>query len=158
MRFHVIAVGRVRAPGLRASCDEYLTRVRRTMTVTVREVPEAGRAAETPALARRREETRLRKALPDGATVVALARSGRAVSSAQFARQVERWRVAARDVAFVIGGAYGLAQPLIKDATMALSLSSMTLPHELARVVLLEQLYRAGTMLRGEPYHKGGDE
>jgi len=58
-------------------------------------------------------------------------------------------------VVFLLGGAHGLADALIADADLALSLSPMTLPHELARLVLLEQLYRAGTILRGEPYHKG---
>jgi 23S rRNA (pseudouridine1915-N3)-methyltransferase len=86
---------------------------------------------------------------------VALTRGGRAPTSEQFARQVGRWREEARDVAFLLGGAYGLADALIEGAATTLSLSPLTLPHELARLVLLEQLYRAGTIQRGEPYHKG---
>jgi 23S rRNA (pseudouridine1915-N3)-methyltransferase len=80
---------------------------------------------------------------------------GRAHTSDQFARLVGRWRDGARDVAFLLGGAHGLPDDLVQDVDAALSLSPMTLPHELARLVLLEQLYRAGTILRGEPYHKG---
>lgn len=157
MVFHVVAVGRLRDGALRDLCDGYLTRVRRSLEVVVREVADAGRAAGTPKQARTLEGERLREALPRGATVVAVTRTGRAMTSTQFARQVGRWREAARDVAFLIGGAWGLPAGLIADAGAAISLGPMTFPHELARVLLLEQLYRAGTILRGEPYHKGGD-
>jgi 23S rRNA (pseudouridine1915-N3)-methyltransferase len=152
--FHVVAVGRVRDAALRAACDEYLRRVRRTARITLHEVAEAGRAGGTPAVTRRIEGERLRRALPAGALRVALTRGGRAHSSEQLARLVGRWREGARDVAFLIGGAHGLPESLIDDADASLSLSALTFPHELARLVLLEQLYRAGTILRGEPYHK----
>jgi 23S rRNA (pseudouridine1915-N3)-methyltransferase len=155
MAFHVVAVGRVRDAALRAACDEYLQRVRRSGPVHVHEVAEAGRAGATPAVAQRIEGERVRHATPRGALRVALTRVGRAHTSDQFARLVGRWRDGARDVAFVLGGAHGLPDDLVQDADAALSLSPMTLPHELARLVLLEQLYRAGTILRGEPYHKG---
>jgi 23S rRNA (pseudouridine1915-N3)-methyltransferase len=121
----------------------------------VREVADAGRAGTTPAVARRIEADRLRAACPAGAFLVALTRTGRVRTSEQFAEQVGRWRESPREVAVLIGGAWGLADALIAEADTTLSLSTMTLPHELARLVLLEQLYRAGTILRGEPYHKG---
>jgi 23S rRNA (pseudouridine1915-N3)-methyltransferase len=155
MVFHVVAVGRMRDAALRAACDEYLRRVRRSARIELHEVAEAGRAGATPAVTRRIEGERLRHATPAGAVRVALTRSGRAYSSEQFARLVGRWREGARDVAFLLGGAHGLAESLIQDASSGLSLSPMTLPHELARLLLLEQLYRAGTILRGAPYHKG---
>lgn len=155
MAFHVVAVGRVRDAAMRAACDEYLQRVRRSGPVHVHEVAEAGRAGATPVVAQRIEGERVRRATPRGALRVALTRTGRAHTSDQFARLVGRWRDGARDVAFVLGGAHGLPDDLVQDADAALSLSPMTLPHELARLVLLEQLYRAGTILRGEPYHKG---
>ncbi|HEX9633186.1 MAG TPA: 23S rRNA (pseudouridine(1915)-N(3))-methyltransferase RlmH [Gemmatimonadales bacterium] len=153
--FHVVAVGRVRDAALRAACDEYLRRIRRGARIDVREVPEAGRAGVTPAVTQRLEGERVRRATPGGALRVALTRVGRAQTSEQFARLVGRWRDGARDVAFLLGGAHGLSDGLVRDADVALSLSHLTLPHELARLVLLEQLYRAGTILRGEPYHKG---
>jgi len=155
MTFHVVAVGRLRDAAVRAACDDYLRRLARAGGVTVREVAEAGRRGTTPAVTRRLEAEHLRAACPDRATLVALTRGGRARTSEQFADLVRRWRETPRDVAFLIGGAHGLADALIADADLALSLSPMTLPHELARLVLLEQLYRAGTILRGEPYHKG---
>lgn len=155
MVFHVVAVGRMRDTALRAACDEYLRRVGRTARIELHEVAEAGRAGGTPALARRIEGERLQRAAPRDAVQVALTRGGRACTSEQFARRVGRWREGARDVAFLLGGAYGLPDGLLEHAGNALSLSPLTLPHELARLVLLEQLYRAGTILRGEPYHKG---
>ena len=155
MALHVVAVGRLRDPAVRAACDDYLTRLRRLGGVTVREVTEAGRAGTTPAVARRIEAERLRAACPAGALLIALTRAGRVRTSEQFAELVGRWRESPRDVALLIGGAWGLAEPLVADTDVTLSLSTMTLPHELARLVLLEQLYRAGTILRGEPYHKG---
>jgi len=154
MEFHVVAVGRVRDAALRAACDEYLRRIRRTARIAVREVSEAGRAGTTPAVARRLEGQRLADVVPPGALRVALTRTGRSESSERFAHRVARWREGARDVAFLLGGAHGLPDTLLEGADATISLSAMTLPHELARLVLLEQLYRAGTILRGEPYHK----
>jgi len=155
MVFHVVAVGRLRDTALRAACDEYLRRLRRTARIELHEVAEAGRAGTTPAVTRRIEGERVRRATPAGALPVALTRGGRACTSEQFARLVDRWREGARDVAFQIGGACGLPEGLVSEADGTLSLSPLTLPHELARLVLLEQLYRAGTIRRGEPYHKG---
>jgi 23S rRNA (pseudouridine1915-N3)-methyltransferase len=155
MVFHVVAVGRVRDAALRTACDDYLRRVRRSAKIVVHEVAEAGRAGRTPALARRLEGAHLQRAIPDGVLRVGLTRTGRASSSEEFARLVARWRDGARDVAFLVGGAHGLPDEMLHTTDLALSLSPMTLPHELARLVLLEQLYRAGTILRGEPYHKG---
>jgi 23S rRNA (pseudouridine1915-N3)-methyltransferase len=155
MALHVLAVGRVRDAALRAACDEYLRRARRSFRIEIREVPEAGRAGASAAVARRIEGERLRAVLPPAAIAVPLTRAGRSFTSEQFARHCERWRDAAREVAFIIGGAHGLADDLVGAAALPMSLSPLTLPHELARLVLLEQLYRAGTILRGEPYHKG---
>jgi 23S rRNA (pseudouridine1915-N3)-methyltransferase len=86
---------------------------------------------------------------------VALAREGREWTSAELARRVDEWRLAARPVTFLVGGSRGLAAGLLERANARWSLGPLTLPHELARVVVLEQLYRAFTILRGEPYHKG---
>ena len=84
-----------------------------------------------------------------------MTRAGRSEDSARFAGRVAGWQRAARDVALLIGGAFGLDPAVLGQCDAQLSLSPLTLPHELARLVLLEQLYRAGTILKGEPYHKG---
>ena len=88
---------------------------------------------------------------------MALTRTGRAWDSLELADYLGRLAAAGHPgPAFLIGGAYGLAEEALRAARHRLSLSAMTLPHDLARLVLAEQLYRAGTIRRGEPYHKGG--
>jgi 23S rRNA (pseudouridine1915-N3)-methyltransferase len=155
MIVRVVAVGRVRDAGLKGAGEEYLRRIGRTLRLEIREVAEAGRRAAGPDDARRVEAERLLAAAPAGAQLVALTRAGRTMSSREFAALVGRWREEARDVALLLGGAFGLDPALVERADLRLSLSALTLPHELARVVLVEQLYRAVTILRGEPYHKG---
>jgi len=150
---HLIAVGRLRAC-FRDACDDYLRRLSRYGPVTEREVREAGRAG-TETLRRREESARIESALPDRARMVLLDRGGTAWSSEELARRLDAWRVASTPVALVIGGAYGVTPELSQRAASRWSLGPLTLPHELARVVVLEQWYRAWTILRGEPYHKG---
>lgn len=153
MEITLLAVGRLR-PAFRAACDDYARRIGRHVRFAEVEVREASRA---PTIAKQREEEaeRLRARLPSGATLVCLAREGSAWSSDELARRLGRWREAARPLAFVIGGSSGLADALLRSAAERWSLGPGTLPHELARVVVVEQLYRGFTILRGEPYHKG---
>jgi 23S rRNA (pseudouridine1915-N3)-methyltransferase len=102
------------------------------------------------------EGDRIRQAVPPRVDLVALTRSGAGWSSDRLARYLGDLAVSGGEgTAFVIGGAYGLDRKVVRDARHQLSLSPMTLPHDLARLVFAEQLYRAGTILRGEPYHKG---
>jgi 23S rRNA (pseudouridine1915-N3)-methyltransferase len=138
VKLRVVTVGRLREPALRALADDYLGRIRRYVRCDEVEVKE------------RRE---LGGALSSGATVVALDVGGEEVKSSEFARLIERWSRAGKgDIAFVLGGAEGLPRPLVSAAQYRLSLSRLTLPHRLARVILYEQIYRAFTILRGEPY------
>jgi 23S rRNA (pseudouridine1915-N3)-methyltransferase len=155
MVFYLVAVGRVRHAGLRAACEDYLERTRRYAKLEIREVPDGSRGTKPKNLVLREEADALRKAVPDAARAIALTRSGRLLDSRSLAGAIDRWRVGGRHVAFVIGGAYGLDPSLHEWCDEAIRLSEMTLPHELARLVLLEQLYRGHTILRGEPYHKG---
>lgn len=153
MQLALVAVGALR-PAYRELCDEYLRRLERYARVAEHEVKEAGRVPE--GAARRAEEAkRLRAAAPPGAIVVAAAREGDAWTSRDIAARIEKWQMAARPVAVLIGGSTGLDADLIKTADHRWSLGPLTLPHELARVVIAEQLYRAFTIVKGEPYHKG---
>ena len=153
MHLALVAVGALR-PAYREPCDEYLRRLGHYAETTVKEVKEAGRVPEGPA--RRAEEAkRLTAALPKGALVIACAREGDPWSSRELAIRLERWQAAARPIAVVIGGSNGLDPAFIAKADHRWSLGPLTLPHELARVVIAEQLYRACTILKGEPYHKG---
>ena len=153
MEIALLAVGKLR-PSLREACDDYLRRLSRYARVREVEVREAARAP-TLASQRQQEAARLRERVPGGATVVALAREGRPLTSEALAGYMERWQLAARPLALLLGGSHGLAPELVADADLRWSLGPLTLPHELARLVVLEQLYRAFTILRGEPYHKG---
>lgn len=102
------------------------------------------------------EGSRLLARIPEHYELFALDRKGDRWSSLKLARHIEEGNLTARPgIAFVIGGAYGLSDKLIQRTRKLLSLSAMTFPHELARLMLVEQIYRAGTLIRGEPYHKG---
>ena len=154
MRLVVAAVGKPRDRHLAAAIEEYETRAARYWPLVTAEVREASGRSVSPTDARAKEGERLLERLPAGALVVACDERGERLTSAQFAELLSGARDAARDVAIVIGGAYGLDDTVRRAATRTLQLAPWTLPHELARLVLAEQLYRAGTIARGEPYHK----
>ncbi len=152
MQLTVLAVGRLR-PIFRAAADEYLRRLGRYHKTAEVEVREAGNASSA-AGALRIEGERLGDRIAPRTRVVALDRGAPAWSSELVARRIEQWQLGARPVVVVLGGSHGLAPTLLEDAAERWGLGPMTLPHELARVVVLEQLYRGCTILRGEPYHK----
>ena len=154
MRLVVAVVGKPRDRHLAAAIEEYETRAARYWPLAVAEVREASGRGVSPADARRREGERLIERLPAGALVIACDEQGDRLTSSQFAALLLGARDSARDVAFVVGGAYGLDDAARRAAARSLQLAPWTLPHELARLVLAEQLYRAGTIARGEPYHK----
>lgn len=153
MQLLLLAVGRLR-PTLREACDDYLRRTRRVIAVVERELRQAGQGGDS-AWQRDEEGQRLLEALPDGMPMVLLDRVGTPWTSEQLAEQMDQWRLAARDRAIVIGGATGVAPAVRQRAERVWSLGPLTLPHELVRVIVAEQLYRATTILQGQPYHKG---
>lgn len=140
MRYRVVAVGRMKHTALRAACDDYLDRLRHYTKVEEQET---------------KDEARVLSAIPEGVRLVALTRRGEQWTSAQLAEWTKRWEMDGRDVVFAIGGADTLPDDVLRKAERLWSLSRLTLPHELARVVVYEQLYRAHTIRRGEPYHRG---
>jgi 23S rRNA (pseudouridine1915-N3)-methyltransferase len=150
----VLAVGRPDRGRFGPVFNEYAERVRRFgLVFDARWVPEVRPGSRfSDAHVREREARNLRDALPDRCSVVALSPEGRSFTTDAFARRLERWSQPL--VSFVVGGPLGLEPAFRKSADVVLSLSPMTLPHELARVVLAEQIYRAVTILRGVPYHK----
>ena len=153
MHIEIVAVGKLR-PYYRQAADDYLRRLRRYAQVRELEVREASRAPN-PRAQRAEEAAQLETRVPDGSTVVALAREGMGWNSRELAHQFDRWLLQARPLTFLIGGSSGLDSSVIARASARWSLGPLTFPHELARVILYEQLYRAYTILRGEPYHKG---
>ena len=118
------------------------------------EVKEESAKGRTPEFVREREGERILAQVPPGATLAACTEGGKGMTSAAFAAWLQKFRDEARDLAIVIGGAFGLSEAVTKAAAMRIALAPFTLPHELARVVLAEQVYRGGTIARGEPYHK----
>lgn len=153
MRVRLLSVGRDKSGLFQPAVDEYARRLGRYVTFELVELPPA--KIKDPARARREEAARILAAVGPPPTVLcALDERGKALSSEAFAQALQGWRVEARDVVFVIGGDEGLDGEVRKRADRVLALGPMTLPHRLARVVLAEQLYRAFTILRGEPYHK----
>ncbi len=154
MRVALLAVGRPRHAGLADAIRDYETRAARYWPLDVIEVKEESARGATQDQVRDREADRLVERLPADARVVACDPAGEVQDSAAFAQWLAAQRDRAQSVAFVIGGAYGLGQAVRQRASRRLALAPWTLPHELARLVLAEQLYRAGTIVRGEPYHK----
>jgi 23S rRNA (pseudouridine1915-N3)-methyltransferase len=154
----IAAVGRAREAHVRALFHEYARRLaqggRRAWPIVLHEIEEKRRLA--PLELKAREADLLRAHVPDRARLVALDASGKMLSSDDLARRLGAWRDAgAPAVAFVIGGAEGLDPALIARADLVLSLGAMTWPHQLVRVMLAEQLYRARAILDGHPYHRG---
>jgi 23S rRNA (pseudouridine1915-N3)-methyltransferase len=156
MKVRVLVVGRVRGVLADAVAD-YETRAGRYWSLEVLEVEAGGPGRSSPpAQVRADEGARILAKLPADHEVVALTRVGEALSSRNLAAYLEeKGTRSVPGVTFVIGGAFGLDDSVLRRARKRVSISAMTLPHEMARLVLAEQLYRAGTIVRGEPYHKG---
>lgn len=154
MRITVVAVGRLKEQHWRHAAEEYIKRLSPYSTLTVTEVPDRD-VTRDEARALAEEGADVVRALPAGAHVVALEIGGRQRSSEEVAGWLSGLALEGRShVAFVLGGAAGLAPEVLARADERLSLGPLTLPHQLARVVLLEQVYRAFRIQRGEPYHR----
>jgi 23S rRNA (pseudouridine1915-N3)-methyltransferase len=159
VKFVICAVGHRMPAWVAAGYEEYARRMPRETPVVLKEVrpePPGGGPPGTAAVdrVRRLEAERLRTAISAGARVVALDERGASHGTQSFANLIEGWAREGRDIAFLIGGAEGLDPALRESAHVMLSLSAMTLPHQLVRVLLAEQLYRATSLLRGHPYHR----
>jgi 23S rRNA (pseudouridine1915-N3)-methyltransferase len=139
LKIVVLAVGKMRDRHVAALCDDYLSRVRRHLPIEAVEVE---------------DDAGLRRRVPADGDVIALEPGGLAWTTERFARHLEeKMTYGTRTVSFLIGGADGLPADVVARAQLRLSLSAMTLPHRLARLVLCEQIYRAVTIIRHEPYH-----
>ncbi len=132
----------------------YASRLAHYVPFQLKELPELKNAGSlSPSQIKCREAELLLKAVKPGDTVILLDEHGEEFTSLQFAARLDRWMQAGKDLVFVVGGAYGFAQEMYDRASHKLSLSKMTCSHQLVRTVFAEQLYRAFTILRGEPYH-----
>ena len=158
MRVTLLAVGRLKSGPERELCARYAERfgqIGRSLALDLasRELDEslAKRAADRKA----EEERGIRALLPEGAVLIACDERGKHLSSRDFAGKLSGWRDAGRrEAAVVIGGADGLADTLRAKADLVLAFGSLTMPHQLVRVIVLEQLYRAAAIISGHPYHR----
>ena len=159
MKITVITVGKLKEKFFRDAVSEYEKRLGRYCRLEIRETvdektPDSASESEKEQILQREGE-RIARLLPDGAYVVTLEIEGRKFTSEDFAGEIERLGVnGIGHLVFVIGGSLGLHNTIKKRADLAVSFSDMTFPHQLMRVVLLEQIYRAFRIINGEPYHK----
>ncbi len=158
MKLRIIAIGHRMPDWINAGFDDYAKRLPRDMPLTLTELKPEPRGDKPSAgdIARivEQESQRIEAALPKAGFTVVLDETGKMVTTRQLADNLTRWRDDGRDVSFVIGGADGTAARLKKSAGWLWSLSPLTLPHGLVRVMLAEQLYRAVSILGNHPYHR----
>ena len=167
MRIRLIAVGQRMPPWIEAGCEEYMKRLPREWNFELAAIKPARRsssdagskgcAGDPPAAAKAAmqiEARAINEALLPGMRKVVLDERGQPATSRQLVERIERWQRDGRDVALIIGGADGLDPELKRSADETLALSAMTLPHGIARVLLIEQLYRASSVIKGHPYHR----
>lgn len=155
-RVIIRAIGKLGAGWPREAAADFLERIRPFATVDIIELPEGHDGSAKPDLVRTRqaEAISLLKGIPESAFVIALDETGKNSSSTEFSDRVGTWSEGGRPVVFLIGGSWGLDQSARERADAILSFGKMTFPHALARVMLLEQLYRAAMIQSGKTYHK----
>jgi 23S rRNA (pseudouridine1915-N3)-methyltransferase len=157
MKLRIISVGHKPPGWITSGFQEYARRMPREFPLSLVEVRPAhregtGRAQIARAVSA--ESNRILAAIPANGVKVALDERGKAMSTTQLAGKLESWMQYGRDICFLIGGADGLNKELKSEADIVMSLSMMTLPHALVRVVLAEQIYRAISIIRKHPYHR----
>lgn len=155
MQLHLIAVGNRMPAWVEQGYQEYAKRLPPECALALHEIP-AGKRGKNADIARltRQEGEKMAAAIPKGARVVALEVGGRAWSTEQLSARLDSWMGEGRDVALLVGGPEGLEPGMSAAADERWSLSPLTLPHPLVRIVLAEQLYRAWSILKGHPYHR----
>ena len=155
MRIHLIAVGTRMPSWVSEGYQEYAKRLPRECRLQLIEVPLSKRHKSlTAAQAKQQEGNALLAALPKDCTVIALDVAGKSWSTEDLARNLDDWLGSGRDVALLVGGPDGLSPSCLERADRRWSLSTLTYPHPLVRIVLAEQLYRAWTLNTGHPYHR----
>ena len=159
MKITILGVGKIKESFMKEAIDEYSKRLGRYCDLEIIEVEDektSEKASEKEEeLVRQREGERIMNRIPDGAYVVALAIGAKEYSSVEFAENINRLMVDGEShIVFIIGGSIGLSPEVLESADARVSFSRMTFPHQLMRVILLEQVYRAFRIIKGEPYHK----
>ena len=152
-------MGKIKEKFYRDAVEEYRKRLSRYCKLEILELPDEktleGAGAAEEAAVREREGGRILKAIREDAYVIALAIEGKSLDSVELSQKLDNLGISGRShIVFVIGGSLGLSQAVMERADEAISFSRMTFPHQLMRVILLEQVYRSFRIMKGEPYHK----
>jgi 23S rRNA (pseudouridine1915-N3)-methyltransferase len=155
VKIHLLAVG-TKMPGwVVTAFEEYSKRMPRECSIELREISPAHRGKSGNADRYKADEAqRIISALPKGAQLVVLDERGKPWTTMQLSRQLENWMQQGQDIALIVGGPDGLDPSIMQQAQQQWSLSPLTLPHPMVRILLAEQLYRAWTILQGHPYHR----
>ncbi len=156
MKLTILAVGHRQPDWVSEGCAEYLKRMPRELPLNVVEIKPEPRGSKTREQLLAAEKMRIRDALPGSPRLVVLDERGDDLTTLKLAKRLEAWMLDGRDVALLIGGADGLDDEFKQNADDKLRLSSLTLPHGMARLLLCEQLYRAVSVLKNHPYHREG--
>lgn len=150
----LLFVGKTTDPHIDTLCQEYLRRLTHYLPVRVQVIPELRNTkALTPDQQKQAEGELILRAVPQSADLILLDEHGKEYRSVAFAQQLQKKMSSGRDLFFAIGGPYGFSQAVYERANGKVSLSQMTFSHQMVRLFLIEQIYRAMTILRGEPYH-----
>ena len=155
MKIHLIAVGKKMPEWVNAGFSEFSKRMPPELQINLIEIPPSVRNKATPIEKNIKEEgERIQSAIPDNSKLIVLDEKGKDFSSIALSKEMESWLPMGQDISIVIGGADGIDPVIKQQADEKWSLSSLTLPHALVRVVVTEQLYRAWSIMKGHPYHR----
>jgi len=146
MKLLVIAVGHKMPQWVQIACEDYLKRMPREYTLEVKELK--------PDITPSKEALKIRQVIAKGDHVIAMDEHGIDITTLHMSKTMANWRVLGKNIALIIGGANGLDQSILQMANEIWRLSSLTLPHAMARLLLIEQLYRSYTILENHPYHR----
>ena len=156
MHIHLIAIGHKMPVWVDEACDDFIRRLPAEIKIHSKLLPliKRGKNADLERI-KRDESSKLQQAIPPGCISVLLDVKGKRYSSEKFAELVNHWLQSGQDIAIIVGGPDGVSENFRQQASVLMSLSDMTFPHTLIRVMLCEQLYRASSILANHPYHRG---
>lgn len=155
MKVHLLAIGQRMPKWVEQGYKEYASRLSANVQIELKEIPAAKRVRNSVIEKIKEDEgQRLLAAVPVGAKIIVLDEHGKSQTTKQLAGHLDEWIQMSQDVAILIGGADGLSQECLQKADMKWSLSAFTFPHPLVRIILVEQVYRAWSLLTNHPYHR----
>lgn len=155
MVIYLIAVGQNMPAWVKTGYDEYASRLKQEVELKLIEVaPSPRKKKSDPKKILKEEADRIRKAIPKNAYIVGLDVIGKAISTPELSQRLENWMQMGRDVAILIGGPEGFDPEIKKEFETSISLSKLTLPHPMVRVIIAEQLFRAWSIIHNHPYHR----